>query len=297
MKTLTIYTPTYNRAHTLVRTYESLTRQTSDDFEWLIIDDGSTDNTREIVKQWQSQSPFRIRYIYKSNGGLHTGYNVAISNIDTELCMCCDSDDYLPDNAVEIILQEWRINGSNRLAGIIGLDYIAGTDKPIGGYFSADSCACHFLEIGNKLHHKGDVKMIHRTELLKPIVPMQSFAGEKNFNPIYIFLKLNPYLDYWILNKNLCNVDYQPQGMSANIFYQFRNSPKSFAEIRKARMGHPRVKLTRKILDAAHLISSVLLSKNLNTLKGTPNIYLCVPAIPLGIGIWAITLYKTRKKH
>lgn len=70
MKTLTVFTPTYNRAHTLVRTYESLCRQTSKDFEWLIIDDGSTDVTEEHVFSWIAENTIEIRYVKKPNGGL-----------------------------------------------------------------------------------------------------------------------------------------------------------------------------------------------------------------------------------
>ena len=99
MKTLTIFTPAYNRAYCLDRCYKALKRQTNKDFDWLIIDDGSTDNTRELVQSWidKQDNGFEIRYIYKENGGLHTAYNEAIANMDTELSMCIDSDDFPPD--------------------------------------------------------------------------------------------------------------------------------------------------------------------------------------------------------
>ena len=83
MATLTVFTPTYNRAYCLHKCYESLKRQTCPDFEWLIVDDGSTDNTRELVASWQKEASFAIRYIYKKNEGMHTGYNVAYQNIFT----------------------------------------------------------------------------------------------------------------------------------------------------------------------------------------------------------------------
>ena len=83
---LTIFTPAYNRAHTLPRTYESLYRQNCKDFIWLIVDDGSTDNTAELARDWQSRdNGFEIQYIYKENGGMHTAHNVAYANIHTEL--------------------------------------------------------------------------------------------------------------------------------------------------------------------------------------------------------------------
>lgn len=103
MATLTVFTPLYNRINTLKRTYESLKRQTSKDFVWLIIDDGSTDNPYEIIKEWiKINNGFEIRYVYKKNGGMHTAHNTAYENIDTELNVCVDSDDYMPDNAVPI---------------------------------------------------------------------------------------------------------------------------------------------------------------------------------------------------
>ena len=82
MVPITVFTPTYNRAYILGKCYESLNRQTCKSFEWLIIDDGSTDNTRELVESWQAQDHgYTIRYIYKENGGLHTGYNLSLIHI------------------------------------------------------------------------------------------------------------------------------------------------------------------------------------------------------------------------
>ena len=80
MKTITIFTPTYNRANTLVRTYKSLCYQTCKDFEWLIVDDGSNDNTSKLVEQWIVEADFVIRYIYKENGGLYICFlNITIT--------------------------------------------------------------------------------------------------------------------------------------------------------------------------------------------------------------------------
>lgn len=94
MQTLTVFTPAYNRAHTIGRTYKSLCSQKCKDFVWLIVDDGSTDNTAELVKDWMSKdNGFEIQYIYKENGGMHT-----------ELNTCIDSDDALSENAVEKIM-------------------------------------------------------------------------------------------------------------------------------------------------------------------------------------------------
>ena len=89
---LTVFTPAYNRAHTLPRTYESLCNQKCKDFCWLIIDDGSTDDTEQLVKGWmEKDNGFEIQYIYKENGGMHTAHNTAYENITTELNGCFES--------------------------------------------------------------------------------------------------------------------------------------------------------------------------------------------------------------
>ena len=109
MPQITIFTPTYNRAYCLHKCYESMKRQKNKDFIWLIIDDGSTDNTEVLVKQWkQNDNGFEIKYIYKENGGMHTGYNTAYKHINTELAMNIDSDDYLTDTAIDDILDFWN---------------------------------------------------------------------------------------------------------------------------------------------------------------------------------------------
>ena len=122
MATLTVFTPAYNRAHTIGRTYASMCRQTCKDFEWLIIDDGSSDNTRELVEGWIAEGKVPIRYIYQQNQGMHGAHNTAYRNIDTPLNTCIDSDDYMPDDAVEKILKCWQEKGSDKVAGLVGLD-------------------------------------------------------------------------------------------------------------------------------------------------------------------------------
>jgi glycosyltransferase involved in cell wall biosynthesis len=86
-----------------------LLKQNNKDFIWLIIDDGSSDNTEELVREWQSrENGFEIEYIKKENGGMHTAHNTAYENIRTELNVCIDSDDCMADNAVEKILSKWK---------------------------------------------------------------------------------------------------------------------------------------------------------------------------------------------
>ena len=115
MKTLTVFTPAYNRAYSIHLCYESLLRQTSKDFVWLVVDDGSSDETAQLISEWQKRdNGFEIKYVYKQNGGMHTAHNTAYENIDTELNVCIDSDDYMTDDAVEKIVNFWQENGNEK---------------------------------------------------------------------------------------------------------------------------------------------------------------------------------------
>ena len=246
MVSLTVFTPTYNRAHTIWRTYESLCRQTCKEFEWLVIDDGSTDNTRSLVASWlvhhqddlgmvfegQCEAGFKIRYIWKENGGLHTGYNTAYANIDTDLCVCIDSDDWMPDDAVEKILKCWTQKGGNQYAGIMGLDFDT-EGNPLGGYFPENLAETYFLDMYIKNIHRADTKEVMRTDLMKKVAPQVGFEGEKNFNPVYMLLQVCDDYPLLVLNENLCIVEYQQDdSMSRSIYSQYMNSPRSFAKLR-----------------------------------------------------------------
>lgn len=296
MKTITIFTPTYNRAHTLVRTYKSLCNQTCDDFEWLIVDDGSTDETNTLAQTWINEQIIPIKYIYKENGGLYTGYNTAYENINTELNVCIDSDDYMPDNAVELIVNHWKRFGTTKYAGIIGLDFNVVNKKPIGGYFPADIQEMHFLEFRTKSIHTGDVKSVFRTDLVKKVSPLIGYPGEKNFNPIYMQLQIDNDYPSLLLNENLCWVDYQYQAggdsMSKAIFKQYMNSPKSFAKMRCLEMTLKHSDLKNRFRSAIHYVSSCLISRDNSWLKNSPQKFLTFAAAPLGLLLYFYILYK-----
>lgn len=300
MPTLTVFTPAYNRAHTLGRTYESLLAQTNKDFVWSIIDDGSKDNTKDTVEDWiKKTTEFEIRYFYKENGGLHTAYNLAIEKADTELSVCIDSDDYMPDNAVELILNCWKINGCDKYAGITGLDFNAKNGEVVGGRYPDNLETINLADVAFGKYPKsmGDKKHVVRTQLYKQVAPMKVFEGEKNFNPHYMHMLISRDYDFLVLNENLCFVDYQEDGMTGNMYWQYYNSPNSFAEIRRLRLSFDSIPFKYMIRQCIHYDSSCILAKQKNIVKNCPKKFWALMCMPFGFVLSRLILYKNRKRE
>lgn len=293
---LTVFTPTFNRAECLKKGYEALCRQTCKEFIWLVVDDGSTDQTRLLVEQWSRQEKgFEVRYIYKENGGLHTGYNVAIANIDTELSVCIDSDDYMPDDAVEKILTFWKKEGSDKYAGIAALD--AFEDGTIIGDPFPKQKSINILDVSlGKYHYKnGDRKLVVRTALYKEVAPMPSYENEKNFNPHLMHLQISEKYDFLIYNTVLCVVEYQEDGMSNGIFKQYLNSPKSFAHMRKYMLGLKGTTFKFRMRHAIHYVSSSIIARNKRFLQESPRKWDVILAVPFGAVLTVYIKNKAKK--
>lgn len=295
MKTLTVFTPTYNRAHTLGRVYESLCRQTCKDFVWLVIDDGSTDATRDLVEGYiaDPDKGFDVKYIYKENGGLYTGYNVAYANIETELCVCIDSDDYMPDDAVEKIVGFWQEHGNERYAGVLGLDYNIVTKELIGGKFPEGLKEVFFYDLTLKNLHAGDTKPVMRTELMRKVAPQIGFPGEKNFNPVYMMLQVCDDYPVLLMNENLCNVEYQigADSMSQAIWRQYMNSARSFAKLRLLEMGLKHNTWMNRVRVCVHYVASCIITRDKDWLKRSPLKFLTLCVAPLGLA-WFLVIKK-----
>lgn len=322
MERLTVFTPTYNRKHTLPRTYESLCRQTSEDFEWLIVDDGSTDGTRGWVESlgekvvgkgqrfdWMGReldgedenhfviktSQFTIEYVYKPNGGLYTGYNTAYATIKTELCVCIDSDDYMPDDAVEKMVDIWTNRPKEKeYCGIVGLDFNVVDKLPIGGLFPEHLKEAYQMEIP----HRGDTKQVMRVDLMKKVAPQIGFKGEKDFNPFYMLIQVLDQYPILIANENFCWVEYQigADSMSQGIWKQYKRSPRSYAKYRINQMtlkhGNS---LKNRFRLCVHYVSSCILNGDKAWLRNTPLRGLTILAIPLGVFLTLLVLWKNRK--
>lgn len=224
---ITIFTPTYNRSHTLPRVFRSLQKQTMKDFEWLIVDDGSTDNTSEIVKGFKDTADFPIRYIQKENGGKHTAHNEAIKLAKGELFFTVDSDDWLPNRSLTLIKElADDLIISPKLAGIVALkDYESG--KIIGKPFPKDKYISSLREL-EASGNGGERSLVFKTEIIRRY-PYPVIEGERFLTESVVYDRIGLKYDFVISNDTLTTCEYQIDGLSAKIKKIMANNPCGYA--------------------------------------------------------------------
>jgi len=293
MKRITVFTPTYNRAYCLGKLYESLCNQTSKDFVWLVIDDGSSDNTKDNILDWINEKNISIEYHFQKNMGMVAAHNTAHYLMKTELCVCIDSDDYMPKNAVERILSLWQEQGYNECAGMIGLDSFE-DGSIVGNKFPEGLKECKFSELEATYNVKGDKKFVHNRKVFNQFLPYPFIEGEKFPVTSYLYLFIEQRHKYLVFNEIFCIINYLPDGLSFNLFNQYRQSPKSFAFYRIAKMRFA-LSYKDRFKNAIHYVSSSLMAKNYKFLFQSPYKFTTFLAIPFGILLY-LYLTNTNKK-
>lgn len=225
---ITVFTPTYNRAYIISNLFESLKRQSYQEFEWLVIDDGSTDDTEELFKKFKQEDiKFELNYYKKKNGGQHRALNDAIPKAKGELFMIVDSDDFLADNALErIIFYADSIKSKNGFAGVSGLRCYMNGDT-IGGTWKSKSA---FVDATNLERIKygllGDKAEAYYTEVLRKYYPIPEFEGENDVDKGILWNRIgHEGLKVRWFGENIYFCEYLNDGMSRN---QYSNQLKNF---------------------------------------------------------------------
>lgn len=216
---ITILTPTYNRASLLPRLFDSLLRQTNKDFEWIVVDDGSTDDTREVAANLKEKcgGAFPMGYVYKANGGKHMAINIGAERARGELLFIADSDDLLTDDALETVANSWHdISDDKSFAGIAGLDITMDTREVIGSGLPQEHIDCNAIDIRYRHHVTGDMKEVFRTEVLREF-PFPEFAGERFCPEQLVWFRMARRYRLRYINKPIYIADYQPDGITAGI--------------------------------------------------------------------------------
>lgn len=224
---LTVFTPTYNRVHTLERTFRSLCRQQFKDFEWLVVDDGSTDGTAELITGLHALADFPINYVAKENGGKHTAYNEGLRRARGRWFFTVDSDDWLPDDSLAHIADiAPEAEKDPRIAGIIALkEYPDG--RLIGRPYPADLRRASLFEL-ERNGHRGERSLVFKTEIARQY-PFPVIAGEKFMTESVVYDRIAVHYDFMVSNLILTTCEYQPDGLSSNPYRVIVRNPGGYA--------------------------------------------------------------------
>lgn len=236
---MTILTPTYNRGYILKKAFDSLCRQSDLDFEWIVVDDGSVDDTENLVKSWMKEKiPFSLRYFKQENGGKHRALNKGILEAKYEYILILDSDDHLTDDAVAKV-HYWvkTIEGKDDFAGVSGLRGWINRDGPIGGSGNGSE----YIDAKNterrKYNLSGDKAEVYKTEILKKY-PFPEFEGEKFLSEHVVWdsIAKDGYKLRWF-NDVIYKCEYLEDGLTKTTSYKLQlNSFKGFTLSTKIRM-------------------------------------------------------------
>ena len=240
---ITVFTPTYNRGYLLNRLYQSLCRQNYKEFEWIIVDDGSLDDTSSIVNIIQDKHPcgdFSIVYYKKENGGKHTAVNTGLQKANGDLFFIADSDDILPPNALHTVAEVWeQTKYDNSIGGICGFDgdindgSIIGTGFPeevhllnieLSNHINIGYIDATTRDVRFKLKVDGDMKEVFRTSVLREF-PFPEINGERFCPEVLVWNRIASKYKLRHINKIIYLVEYQQDGITSAITRSRMNSP------------------------------------------------------------------------
>lgn len=269
MEELCIFTPTFNRAYTLPALYESLAAQTNDSFYWLIVDDGSTDETEALVDKLREDAPFSIEYFKQENAGKQIAHNVGVQHCRSELFVCVDSDDTIPPDMVESILSLWEQKKDDpHIAGIIGL---CGSDAltPLYNGMPKSVDAVTMWDLYYKFKHRGDTALVHRTEVLRRF-PFVIAPGEKFIGETFVYHQIDQEYDLAVLDKVLIIREYLPDGYTKNVRKVTRENPVGYMTLKRMYVEYSDT-LPLKYYQSILYLVGCILSKTKHGVRNAPS--------------------------
>lgn len=223
---LTVFTPIYNRGDFLNAIYKSLKEQTVKDFEWLIVDDGSSDNCENVLSDIVSNhnDSFRIRFYKKPNGGKHTAINLGVREAEGELFLILDSDDSLPPNSILTIIHEYKdISKDDSICGVSGL--MAHHDKSlIGSGYPLNGMVASSLDLRYKYNVTGDLIEVFKTKVLREY-PFPEIQGERFCPEALVWNRIAQKYKLKCFNEVVYYRDYLDGGLTDNIVKVRMKSP------------------------------------------------------------------------
>lgn len=223
---VTIFTPTYNRKETLIRLYESLLRQTSKEFIWVVVDDGSTDKTKDLIEKLKKNSPFEIIYKYVKNGGKMRAINEGVSLTENDWFFIVDSDDYITDNCMERIIHFGK-NLPENMGGMIFRKIDINTNKITGKPYPKNIMDSSPIEMVYKYGIIGDKAEVFRTKYLKEF-PFEVYEGEKFIPEATVWIKIGEKYKMRYIDEGIYYFEYLEEGYTKSFKKLLKNNPKGF---------------------------------------------------------------------
>jgi len=215
--TFTVFTPTFNRAHTLHKVYNSLKKQTFKDFEWLVVDDGSVDNTKALIEYWKSEASFDIRYFYQKNSGKHVAINKGVREAKGKFFLILDSDDACAPETLERFLEHWDSIPNEERKNFSGVSVLCmdAEGKIIGNEFPQSPCDLTYLELMTRYGVVGEKWGFHRTEVLIEF-PFPEIPGEKFIPEGLVWNRIGQKYKIRHVNEKLRIYEALSDGLSAS---------------------------------------------------------------------------------
>lgn len=247
---ITVFTPTYNRGYIIENLYKSLQRQTFTDFEWLVVDDGSTDNTEELFDRWKKENNnFNIRYYKKENGGKHRAINYALKIIKSPYIFIVDSDDILTNDAISTINSWIETIDNEKIVAVSGLKGY-NSNQAIGdiSFFSGNN----YIDVSNlerdELNMNFDMAEVYKTSILKKY-PFPEYDGENFITEGIVWDRIahDGYQIRWF-NKVIYICDYLDDGLTKSGRKIFIDNPKGYAQYVNQNIDYKNMNLKQRIL-------------------------------------------------
>ena len=227
---ITVFTPTYNRKELLKRCYDSLLKQEYRDFEWLIVDDGSEDDTKSEVDVWIKEGKIRIRYYYKENGGKMRAHNMGASLAEGELFVCLDSDDYLTNDALRLLEEAYQeavasSEDSDKIGGVVAHKGRSAT-RLLGekGFGKVKTSTLYGLYLSG---FSGETTLMYRTDILRRF-PFPEIEGEKYVPEDYIYDKIDSVCVLAVLDRIVTVCEIVDNGYTDSVKRLRKNNPRAW---------------------------------------------------------------------
>lgn len=275
---LTIFTPAYNRAHTLGRLYESLLRQTCKDFCWLVVDDGSVDETKELVSAWKKENKISITYIYQENQGKPMAHNKGVELTDSELFTCVDSDDYLTDDAVEKVIRTWK----NSKISDVGILAFKATEKgPVTKVSAEEYTRTTLKNAYDNLGLEGDTMLVFKSEIIKKY-EFPRFENEKFVPESYLYDLIDQDGELILVKEALYICEYLEGGYTSNMARLLYSNPKGYFAYINQRLSIDK-NFKERFLDSIRYVSMAIAHNKKGIIKNAIYPSIALLAYPAGL--------------